>query len=94
MTQHELSLTPDAFEPFNSPPNPARPQTIEDMKAAPIFVMKVSEGRIVVDCLMSLLLGVLLPLCASVPVSYVACVSRQYVHSPQPGASFHLTCQI
>lgn len=44
VTKEELSLTPDSFEPFNSIPCPARPQTIEDMKAAPLFVLKVGAG--------------------------------------------------
>jgi hypothetical protein len=44
ITKNELSLVPDGFEPLNSIPCPARPQTIEDMKAAPIFVLKVGTG--------------------------------------------------
>lgn len=41
VTTHELNLVPDAFEPFNSIPNPARPQQMEDMHNNPLFVMKV-----------------------------------------------------
>lgn len=41
VTPHELSLTPDAFEPFNSIPAPARPQSPEDIHNNPLFVMKV-----------------------------------------------------
>lgn len=36
-------MVPDTFEPFNSIPAPARPQSIEDMKASPMFVMKVRQ---------------------------------------------------
>jgi hypothetical protein len=43
VTAHELSLTPDAFEPFNSIPAPARPQALEDMHSRPFFVMKVRD---------------------------------------------------
>jgi hypothetical protein len=43
VTAHELSLTPDAFEPFNSIPAPARPQALDDMHSKPLFVMKVSD---------------------------------------------------
>jgi len=43
VTKEELGMVPDTFEPFNSIPAPARPHTIEDMKASPIFVMKVRD---------------------------------------------------
>ena len=45
VTPHELSLTPDAFEPFNSIPAPSRPQGMDDMKRCPLFVMKVGGAR-------------------------------------------------
>lgn len=46
VTKNELSLTPDSFEPFNSIPCPARPQTIEDMKSSPMFVLKVRANAV------------------------------------------------
>ena len=41
VSESERGMVPDAYKPFNSHINPARPQHVSDLDDAPLFVMKV-----------------------------------------------------
>lgn len=51
VTEEELELVDDMYEPFNSYITPARPQGEEDMEGRPLFAMKVG-GRVGGRCVL------------------------------------------